>query len=523
MLTANLKSHIDRLWDRFWSGGISNPLNAIEQITYLLFMKQLDQLDSKRKKEDKSYRSIFLRKENMRWSNFPKDPNEMLFHVKERVFPFIKNLKHDSSGYAQHMSDAEFRIRKSSLMVDAYEAIDRIYEEIEIEARDKSNNEKFGDTQGDVYEYLLSELRTAGKMGQFRTPPHIIQLVTHLALSDVKNSSLIKPDFRIVDPACGSAGFLLAAYRYILTRFTSPKLIRTDDDGFKYSHVADKLTKSTKQKLHKNTFYGFDIDLTMLRISVMNLLMHGITQPRIEYKDTLSKKYNEDEKYDLVLANPPFKGSIDKNDINGNLTLQTDRTELLFLERIYRMLKIGGTACIIVPQGVLFGSQKAFKLARHILLDRCDLKAVISMPDGVFRPYAGVATAILVFTKKYKADREIIKTPATQKVWFYNMESDGYSLDDKRIKLKESDLQDITEQFGNRLKISNDDKSKRHFFVSYEEIMAEGSNLSFNRYFEGVFEKNKFRKPSDILQDIKLIEKEIQTNLQEIENYLNEA
>lgn len=430
MLTPILKSKVAALWDKFWSGGISNPLNAIEQITYLLFMKQLDETD-KRKMSNadflgEEYKSIFsgkyfppgvdekneenaVNKEALRWSYFTKLPSDdMLLHVQSKVFPFIKQLDDANSFFTKHMANAAFLIPSGRMLTEAVKTIDEIYKELEKENR-------FIDAQGDFYEYLLDSLRSSGKNGQFRTPTHIIELITELVEP--------KLGHKIADPASGTAGFLLAAYKYIITEFTSNDYKQKDDNGFLRGTLADKLVdEQAKKILNEETFYGFDIDPTMIRIGLMNLMMHGITQPKIDYKDTLSKNYNEDNFYDIVMANPPFAGSMDKGDLNPSFTVSSTKSELLFLERIYKMLRMGGTAGVVIPQGVLFGSGKAFITVRKLLLDKSELKAVIAMPSGVFKPYAGVASAILLFTKGGE----------TKDVWFYEMQGDGWSLDDKR-------------------------------------------------------------------------------------------
>src|SRR3990167_5990979 len=413
MLSTTIKSEISNLWDKLWSGGIANPLTAIEQISYLLFMKRIDELDLKRKSDadflGQKYVSIFdgvdedgEENEKKRWSYFKQlEGGDMLKHVQVKVFPYIKNLKNGNQVFSEHMKDAAFIIPKASLLVEAVNIIDNIYNEIEREQRE---GQSFQDTQGDVYEYLLSAIASAGKNGQFRTPRHIIQMIC----------SLVAPKLgeEICDPACGTGGFLLGAYQHILTQHTSKTHQQTDENGLTRGLVGDKLTDERQwAHLKEKTFYGYDMDDSMVRIGLMNLMMHGITNPNIEQKDTLSKKYDEDNHYDVVMANPPFKGSIDKGDINESLSLPTTKTELLFINRIIKSLKIGGRAGVIVPDGVLSGSNTAHLLARKMLLNVCELQGVISLPSGVFKPYAGVSTAILIF----------VKGGETEKVWFYDM------------------------------------------------------------------------------------------------------
>jgi len=521
MLTQSLKNKVAALWDKFWSGGISNPLNAIEQITYLLFMKQLDETD-KRKLSNadflgEKYTSIFsggyyplgvddkdsknaVDKETLRWSYWTKMPGEeMLLHVQSRVFPFIKQLEEDNSFFTKHMANAAFLIPSGRMLTEATKTIDDIYTDLEKENR-------FIDAQGDFYEYLLDSLRQAGKNGQFRTPTHVIELIVELVQPQLGH--------RFADPASGTAGFLLGAYKYLITQFTSDKYKQPDDNGFIRGTLADKLVDDkAKQMLNEATFFGFDIDPTMIRIGLMNLMMHGITKPQIDYKDTLSKNYNEDNAYDIVMANPPFTGSIDKGDLNETFSVATTKSELLFIERIYKMLRMGGTAGVVVPQGVLFGSGKAFKEVRKILLNKCEMKAVISMPSGVFKPYAGVATAILIFTKGGE----------TQNVWFYEMLSDGWSLDDKRNPLLQpdgsrdyGDLHLIIDAYKKRNPKKETDRTKQHFFIPKKDIEANDFDLSLNKYKEIEYKESLHRSPKLILSDLMALEEGIQKEIKQL-------
>jgi len=516
---SELKSKIEQLWNKFWAGGISNPLTAIEQITYLLFMKRLDELDLKqqsdaeftgepytskfegmwvppehRDKSSEDQKLFAVDKSNLRWSKFQHmaPAEDMLTHVQNRVFPFLKDLNGSASGFTHHMKNAVFIIPKPSLLVEAVKTIDEIFGIMEKDSSEKG--QAFQDIQGDIYEYLLSEIATAGKNGQFRTPRHIIKLIAELVQPQLGH--------KIGDPACGTGGFLLGAYQYVVTdlaRKSGADNLKADEDGFVRTSVSAGLTQNANEILNQ-TLCGYDIDSTMVRLGMMNMMMHGIDEPRIEYKDTLSKSFNEPNQYNIIMANPPFTGSIDKGDINEDLGLKTTKTELLFVENMVRMLKKGGTAGIIVPQGVLFGSGKAFVDARKILVDRCDLKAVITMPSGVFKPYAGVSTAILVFTKVYDKEDKVTE-PATEHVWFYEMASDGYSLDDKRNKLEDhGDLQDIVDKFRScDSEKNNDRKNPKGFFVPYREIVDEKYDFSPNRYKEMVFEEIEYEKPSVIL------------------------
>jgi type I restriction enzyme M protein len=520
-----LKSKIDQLWNKFWSGGISNPLTAIEQITYLLFMKRLDELDQKRQADaewtGENYTSKFvgswippeyrsqqepekfaIDKRSLRWSEFKRmQAEEMLQHVQGKVFPFLKDLNGAESNFTHHMKNAVFIIPKPALLVEAVKTIDDIFEVMERDSRE--NGQAFQDIQGDVYEMLLSEIATAGKNGQFRTPRHIIKLM----------ADLVEPQLghKIADPACGSGGFLLGAYQYIVTQLAikaGTKDLTPDEDGFVRTSVAASFTEKA-QAILGSSLWGYDIDATMVRLGLMNLMMHGIDEPHIDYKDTLSKGYTEEAEYDIVMANPPFTGSIDKGDINEHLQLGTTKTELLFVENIYRLLKKGGTACVIVPQGVLFGSGGAFKSLRQLLVERCDLKAVITMPSGVFKPYAGVSTAILLFTKVW-GTKDKVTQPATEHVWFYEMASDGYSPDDKRSKQEGyGDLQDIIAKYHARNPATDTDRTVKYFMVPRSEIADEKNNfdLSLSRYKTDVFEEVHYDTPGMILD--RLIQSEV--------------
>ncbi|WP_231717023.1 class I SAM-dependent DNA methyltransferase [Desulfosarcina ovata] len=389
-------------------------------------------------------------------------------------------------------------ISKPSLLVEAVKAIGDIYGEIEKDSQNKG--QAFQDIQGDVYEYLLSEIATAGKNGQFRTPRHIIKLMAELVQPQLGH--------RICDPACGTGGFLLGAFQYIVTQLAlkkGAKNLKADEDGFVRTSVSAGLTEKAKHILNES-LWGYDFDSTMVRLGLMNLMMHGIDDPHVDYSDTLSKGFNAPNQYDIVMANPPFTGSIDKGDINESLSLKTTKTELLFVETIYRLLKKGGTAAIIVPQGVLFGSSKAFVAARKILVDRCDLKAVITMPNGVFRPYAGVSTAVLLFTKIYDKEDKVSE-PGTEHVWFYDMKSDGYSLDDKRNKLDGfGDLQEINKKFKDRDSEKDTDRTRKYFVVPRQEIVNEKYDLSLSRYKEEIFEEIVYEKPSVILHKLLMSE-----------------
>lgn len=546
-----LKSLINSLWNTLWSGGIANPLTAIEQITYLLFMKRLDDMEFKLEGDaqftgdkyvSKRFGGTYIpyvnegefplyisenpteiqdmqialqsarqprSKQELRWSKFKRitPTDKMLEHVRYNVFPFIKNLNGDASPFTKHMANAVFIIEKPTLLFEAINKIEEIFIEIEKDASDGGHT--FQDIQGDVYEMLLSEIAQAGKNGQFRTPRHIIKLM----------AELVEPQLgqKIADPACGTAGFLLGAYQYILTdlvRKKDKKKLEKDEDGFEMATYSSFIDENIKKVLD-NSFYGFDIDVTMVRLGLMNLMMHGIDNPKIHYKDTLSKSYNESGQYDIVLANPPFTGKIDKGDINTSLRIESPASELLFLDRISSMLRIGGKAAVIIPEGVLFGSSNAQKQTREIILKDNQLEAVISLPSGAFKPYTGVKTAILVFTKV----EEKSKIWNTEKVWFYELQSDGYSLDDNRRRLKNFPLPETKEAFDKRNKTKTKDR-KSHFFVPIEEIQENDLDLSFNRYKEYEYTEQTYEPPKDILAKLMKLEKEILKGMEELNSLI---
>ena len=514
MLTSAIQSKVDQLWDKFWSGGIANPLTAIEQISYLLFMRRLDALDAKQASDaewlGREYTSLFAGeyerrdrnmapREELRWGKFRHLPaEEMLEHVRDNVFGFIKGLEDGGQVFTKYMQDAVFIIPKASLLVEAVGIIDGIYEEIERERQD--SGQTFHDTQGDLYEYLLSEISTAGKNGQFRTPRHIIQMMV----------SLVDPKLgeEICDPACGTGGFLLGAYQHILTQHTSAEHRFTGEDGIDRGLLGDKLTDERQwQVLRERTFHGYDFDTTMVRIGLMNLLLHGIAHPNLGYMDTLSKRYDEKERYDVVLANPPFKGSIDKGDIHEDLRLKTTKTELLFVNRMMDLLRIGGRAAVIVPDGVLFGSSKAHQALRKMLIEECELQAVVDLPSGVFKPYAGVSTAVVVF----------VKGGVTEHVWFYDIAADGYSLDDKREKIEANDIPDVIARWGDRDVEKDTDRTAKAFFVPVGEIVENKYDLSINRYKEIEYEEVEYEPPIEIIGRLRALEDEIQNDLNELE------
>jgi len=488
MLDSELKSKINLLWNKFWSGGISNPLQAIEQMSYLIFMKRLEDEEVARDQNAKllgeKYISIFKGNEDCKWSKWTEKPAEpMLEHVRDKVFPFLRKLNGgEQSVYSKYMKDASFTIPTASLLVEAVKIIN-----------DMHIKEQNRDTKGDLYEYLLSQLQTAGKNGQFRSPRHIIKMMVEL----------LDPRYgeKICDPACGTAGFLIVAYEYILEFNTAKDLVKA---GYL---AGDHLNENQWRILREETFYGYDFDQTMTRISLMNLMMHGINNPNIEQKNTLSKRFDESNCYDVILANPPFKGSIDESEIGENFRTKTKKTELLFLELMYNLLTNSGRCAVIVPDGVLFGNSKAHKNIRQLLLEKCRLDAVISMPSGVFKPYAGVSTAVLYFTKG----------EPTKEVWFYDMASDGFSLDDKRTPQPDkNDIPDIIENFKKRNKEKPADRKGKCFFVPIAEIKQNNYDLSISKYKEIEYEEVEYEKPAVIKKKILEYENKIIEALNEL-------
>ena len=499
MITGELKNKIDGLWNVLATGGLTNPLEVIEQITYLMFIHDLDETDNKNAKEcamlGLSFKSIFagdievgdrtIDGQQLKWSTFRDLPaNKMYSIVQEWVFPFIKNLHSDkNSAYSKYMDDAIFKLPTPLILSKVVDCLDEIY------ALMGKTNE--ADIRGDVYEYLLSKISTAGRNGQFRTPRHIIKMMVELMDP--------KPGETICDPACGTCGFLVGASDYLRERYRNEIL----------------MNKENREHYMNHMFYGFDMDRTMLRIGAMNMMTHGVESPFIEYRDSLSDQNIDNDKYSLILANPPFKGSLDADSVSSDLlkVTKTKKTELLFLALFLRTLKVGGRCACIVPDGVLFGSSNAHKQIRKTLVENNRLEAVISMPSGVFKPYAGVSTGILIFTKTGHG--------GTDKVWFYDMKADGYSLDDKRTVVKENDIPDIIDRFNNLDKEEERNRTEQSFFVDKEEIVENDYDLSINKYKEVVYEKVEYPPTSEILADIESLNKEIEKNLEELKALLN--
>ena len=511
MLTGDIKSQIDRIWDAFWSGGISNPLEVIEQITYLLFLRRLDDLHTLEENKSARLKKPMERRvfpdgndpkgrpyDDLRWSRFKHfAPAEMYTVVGEHVFPFLRALGRRRSTYAHHMKDARFTIPTPALLAKVVDLLDQV----PMEDRD---------TKGDLYEYMLGKIASAGQNGQFRTPRHIIRLMVEMTAPTPKDV--------ICDPACGTCGFLVAAGEYL--REHHPEILR---DAKQKAHF------------HQQAFHGFDFDNTMLRIGSMNMLLHGVENPDIRYRDSLAQDHaGEEERYTLVLANPPFAGSLDYENTAKDLQqiVKTKKTELLFLALFLRLLKPGGRAAVIVPDGVLFGSSNAHKTLRRMLIEEQKLDAVISLPGGVFKPYAGVSTAILLFTKT--------NSGGTDQVWFYDCEADGWSLDDKRTPLLPEDklgavpttalsadehaknnLPDILARWQQRDgKERKRPRTAQSFCVPKADLVAQGYDLSLNRYKEVVHEEVEHRPPQEILADLAKLEAEIQQGMKELEGML---
>lgn len=495
MITGELKNKIDRLWETFWTGGITNPLDVVEQMTYLMFIHDLDATDNQRAKESAMlglpHKSIFADEvrvgertipgNQLKWSVFHDLPaGQMYATLQEWVFPFIKDLHADKdSAYAKYMGDAIFKIPTPLMLDKIVTAMDEIYAQAE-QLHD-------ADVRGDIYEYLLSKIATAGVNGQFRTPRHIIRMMVDMMAP--------RADDVICDPACGTGGFLVSAGEYL-------KENRKEEIFF---------DRQKKDHYMNHMFHGYDMDRTMLRIGAMNMMTHGIDNPYIEYRDSLSDQNTDREKYSLILANPPFKGSLDADIVSADLlkVCKTKKTELLFLALFLRMLKVGGRCAVIVPDGVLFGSSKAHKDIRKEIVEGNRLEAVISMPSGVFKPYAGVSTAVLVFTKTGHG--------GTDEIWFYDMKADGYSLDDKRTEVKENDIPDIVSRFHNREGEKARERTEQSFLVPREEIAQNGYDLSINKYKKVEYVPVEYPSTQEILADLNELEMEITKGLAELE------
>lgn len=525
MITGKRRSEIDKLWTEFWTGGITNPLTVIEQISFLMFARLLDLSAAREEKKaartGKEPHTAFDGPEDpRRWRNFKNLGGEqMLPVVRDEVFTLFRKMGERSNGertaFGSYMADAQLMIQKPSLLVSAVSMIDRL-------PLDR------GDMKGDLYEHLLGKLTTAGINGQFRTPRHVIKLMVDLVEP--------QPTWTIGDPACGTGGFLVAVMDYLLRTYSSKQGIikQTDDDGKPVLGEDGKpaviytgdLLEPYKKHIHNNMFFGFDFDATMLRIACMNMMLHGVENPSIRYQDTLSNSFPDStdpvtkrasaEFFDLILANPPFKGSLDHSDVHSSLTgkVKTRKTELLFLVLMLRMLKLGGRCGVIVPDGVLFGSSTAHRALRQLLVDDNQLDAVIKLPAGVFKPYAGVSTAILLFTKGGK----------TENVWFYDVHADGYTLDDKRDKIGGlTDFQDIDDcrsRWPKRNAKKDTDRKGKAFFVPAAEIRDANYDLSINRYKETVYEEPKYDPPKTILKRLQKLNEQEGADLRALEGML---
>lgn len=498
MVTGELKNKIDSLWDIFAAGGLVNPLEVIEQITYLMFIHDLDDSDNIRAKESAMlglpYTSIFSSEvevgerkidgNQLKWSVFHDFPAQKMYTtMQEWVFPFIKGLHSDKdSAYSKYMDDAIFKVPTPLMLSKVVDALDEIYSLMD--------KEKNADVRGDVYEYLLSKIAQSGLNGQFRTPRHIIRMMVELMDP--------KADDVICDPACGTSGFLVTAGEYL-------KENRKEEIFF---------NKQKKDHYMNHMFFGYDMDRTMLRIGAMNMMTHGVDNPFIEYRDSLSDQNTDKDKYTLILANPPFKGSLDADTVSTDIlkVCKTKKTELLFLALFLRMLKVGGRCACIVPDGVLFGSSTAHKDIRKEIIEGNRLEAVISMPSGVFKPYAGVSTGILIFTKTGHG--------GTDKVWFYDMTADGFSLDDKRTEVKENDIPDIIDRFRNMDKETERKRTDKSFFVPKQEIVDNNYDLSINKYKQVEYKAVEYPPTSEIMAEIRNIEKQIVAEMDELEHLL---
>ena len=499
MITGELKNKIDSLWEMFWTGGLTNPLEVVEQMTYLMFIRDLDDVDNLRARESAMlglpYQSIFTQEvlvgdrsvdgSQLKWSVFRDFPaGKMYATIQECVFPFIKNLhENKESAYSKYMDDAIFKIPTPLMLSKIVDALDEIYRQMAAL--------KESDVRGDVYEYLLSKISISGVNGQFRTPRHIIRMMVELMAPG--------PEDVICDPACGTSGFLVASGEYLKERYKEEIFFN----------------KQKKDHYMNHMFHGYDMDRTMLRIGAMNMMTHGVDNPFIEYRDSLSDQNPDKNKYSLILANPPFKGSLDADIVSTDLLkiCKTKKTELLFLALFLRMLKIGGRCACIVPDGVLFGSSNAHKAIRKELIEGNRLEAVISMPSGVFKPYAGVSTGVLIFTKTGHG--------GTDNVWFYDMTADGMSLDDKRTPMPNSnDIPDIIARFHNLAEEKDRARTEKSFLVPKAEIVGNSYDLSINKYKKTEYRPVEYPSPQKIMADLKEIEIEIEKGLVELEAML---
>ena len=490
MLTGELKNKIDQIWEMFWTGGITNPLDVVEQMTYLMFIHDLDDVDAKKAKSslmlELPYTSMFDGHDQYKWSVFRDLPAEKMYELMQtEIFPFIKNLHgNKESSYSKYMGDAIFKIPTPQLLSKIVDGLDTLYADMSKQIET--------DTKGDIYEYLLAKLSTAGVNGQFRTPRHIIRMMVEMLDP--------KPDDVICDPACGTSGFLVSAGEYLKEKY--------HDEIF--------YNKDKKAHYNNDMFYGYDMDRTMLRVGAMNMMTHGVDNPNIDYRDSLSDQNTDTGKYSAILANPPFKGSLDADTVSADLlkVCKTKKTELLFLALFLRMLKVGGRCACIVPDGVLFGSSTAHKAIRKEIITQNRLEAVISMPSGVFKPYAGVSTAVLVFTKTGYG--------GTDNVWFYDMKADGFSLDDKRSAVSENDIPDIVARFHNLDDEKDRERTEQSFFAPMQEIVDNDYDLSINKYKKTEYVAVEYPPTSEIMAELNRLNDVISAEMAELQRMLGE-
>lgn len=487
MITGTIKNKIDKIWKDIWASGLTQPITVIEQITYLMFIRSLDQKDI----DAEALENLTGQKQNkifpetpegqrMRWSKFKdRDAVEIFDIIKNEVFPFIKEMTgDDETAFSKYMKDASLGFTNPGILSKTINSLDELYKD----------DIKSLDMQGDLYEYMLSKLSVAGQNGQFRTPKQIRDMMVQLRKPS--------PDDMICDPACGTAGFLISAAEYIREH---------------YPNMTDKQW----ELFDTDTFSGFETDPTMLRISAMNLMLHSITRPKVKWQDSISKNNEIKDRYDLILANPPFTGTVDEENINPALTRMaaTKKTELLFVNEFVRMLKVGGRCACIVPDGVVFGTSKAHKATRKELVENQLLEAVISLPSGIFRPYSDVSTSILIFTKT--------NAGGTENVWFYDMQADGFSLDDKREEVEENDIPDIITRFSNLEAEKERSRKEKSFMVSKEDIAKNGYSLRMKEYKEIEYQKIEYPSSEELLNDVDALKDELVASLQELRGLLS--
>lgn len=487
MITGTIKNKIDKIWKDIWASGLTQPITVIEQITYLMFIRSLDQKDI----DAEALENLTGQKQNkifpetpegqrMRWSKFKdRDAVEIFDIIKNEVFPFINEMTgDDETAFSKYMKDASLGYTNPGILSKTINSLDELYKD----------DIKSLDMQGDLYEYMLSKLSVAGQNGQFRTPKQIRDMMVQLRKPS--------PDDMICDPACGTAGFLISAAEYIREH---------------YPNMTDKQW----ELFDTDTFSGFETDPTMLRISAMNLMLHSITRPEVKWQDSISKNNEIKDRYDLILANPPFTGTVDEENINPALTRMaaTKKTELLFVNEFVRMLKVGGRCACIVPDGVVFGTSKAHKATRKELVENQLLEAVISLPSGIFRPYSDVSTSILIFTKT--------NAGGTENVWFYDMQADGFSLDDKREEVEENDIPDIITRFSNLEAEKERSRKEKSFMVSKEDIAKNGYSLRMKEYKEIEYQKIEYPSSEELLNDVDALKDELVASLQELRGLLS--